>query len=215
MYWFKLLVNAVCGHVYLWALFATVVDFSTVCAEESFRNFKVNKEYFRCKTGGCSNKIITVWSPYLLVVQYPSISIKAHFLGARGFSCAVAGFGKKAGLKSGKIWKSFFTLLRRLWHPPWAKEVTASDKASRHTREKTSGTQGNGGPPCEQSLMGRKVGPAWTRQIFEVAGAQTSELVNLVLSRQTGLFECKLLFIDKPMVITKPAVASTQLLGIF
>ena len=77
MYWFKLLVNAVCGHVYLWALFATVVDFSTVCAEESFRNFKVNKEYFRCKTEGCSNKIITVWSPYLLVVQYPSISIEA------------------------------------------------------------------------------------------------------------------------------------------
>ena len=51
-------------------------------------------------------------------------------------------------------------LLRRSWHPPWAKEVAASDKASRHTREKTSGTQGNGGPPCEQSLMGRKGGPA-------------------------------------------------------
>ena len=161
MYWFKLLVNAVCGHVYLWALFATVVDFSRVCAEESFRNFKANKEYFRCKTEGCSNKIFTVWSPYLLVVQYPSISIEAHSLGDRGFSYAVSGFGKKAGLKSGKIWKSFFTLLRRSWHPPWAKEVAASDKASRHTREKTSGTQGNGGPPCEQSLMGRKGGPAW------------------------------------------------------
>ena len=42
------------------------------------------------------------------------------------------------------------------------------------------------------------------RQAFEVAAAQTSGPVNLALL--SGLFECKHLFIDKPMVITKPAV---------
>ena len=44
------------------------------------------------------------------------------------------------------------------------------------------------------------------RQAFEVAAAQTSGPVNLALFCQSGLFECKHLFIDKPMVITKPAV---------
>ena len=39
-------------------------------------------------------------------------------------------------------------------------------------------------------------------------------LVNLVLSRQTGCFECEHPFIDKPMVTTEPAVPSTQLLGL-
>ena len=43
------------------------------------------------------------------------------------------------------------------------------------------------------------------RQAFEVAAAQTSGPVNLALFIR-GLFECKHLFIDKPMVITKPAV---------
>lgn len=52
------------------------------------------------------------------------------------------------------------------------------------------------------------------RQIFEVAAAQTSGLVNLVLSRQTVFFECEHPFIDKPMVITEPAVTSSQLLGL-
>jgi len=42
-----------------------------------------------------------------------------------------------------------------------------------------------------------------------------SGLVNLVLSRQTVFFfECEHPFIDKPMVITEPAVPSTQLLGL-
>ena len=40
--------------------------------------------------------------------------------------------------------------------------------------------------------------------------AQTSELVNLVLFRQTSIFECEHPFIDKPMVITEPAVTSTR-----
>ena len=38
-------------------------------------------------------------------------------------------------------------------------------------------------------------------------------LVILVFSRKTGVFECSHLFIDKPMVITEPAVESAQLLG--
>ena len=53
-----------------------------------------------------------------------------------------------------------------------------------------------------------------SRQTFEVAAAQTSGLVNLLLSRQTGIFECKHPFIDKPMVITEPTVASAWLLGL-
>ena len=47
------------------------------------------------------------------------------------------------------------------------------------------------------------------RQAFEVAAAQTSGPVNLALL--SGLFECKHLFIDKPMVITKPAVPNARL----
>jgi len=53
-----------------------------------------------------------------------------------------------------------------------------------------------------------------SQQTFEVAAVRTSTLVNLVLSRQTGFFECEHPFIDKPMVITKPAVASTRLSGL-
>ena len=53
-----------------------------------------------------------------------------------------------------------------------------------------------------------------SRQTFEVAAAQTSGLVNLLLSRQTGIFEYKHPFIDKLMVITKPTVASAWLLGL-
>ena len=50
-----------------------------------------------------------------------------------------------------------------------------------------------------------------SRQAFEVAAAQTSGLVNLVSSRQTGFIKCEHPFIDKPMVIKKPAVASARL----
>ena len=53
-----------------------------------------------------------------------------------------------------------------------------------------------------------------SHQTFEVAAAQTSGLVNLLLSHQTGIFECKHPFIDKPMVITEPTVASAWLLGL-
>ena len=42
-----------------------------------------------------------------------------------------------------------------------------------------------------------------SRQAFEVAAAQTSGLVNLVSSRQTGFIKCEHPFIDKPMVIKK------------
>ena len=48
-----------------------------------------------------------------------------------------------------------------------------------------------------------------SHQAFEIAVARTSGLVNLVSFRQTGFFfYCKHLFIDKPMVITEPAIAS-------
>ena len=52
-------------------------------------------------------------------------------------------------------------------------------------------------------------------QAFEVAAARFSGLVNLVFSRQTVsfFFECKHLFIDKPMVITEPNVLSARGLG--
>ena len=48
------------------------------------------------------------------------------------------------------------------------------------------------------------------RQAFEVAAAQTSGPVNLALFIR-GLFECKHLFIDKPMVITKSAMPTARL----
>ena len=50
-----------------------------------------------------------------------------------------------------------------------------------------------------------------TRQTFaEVAAAQTSGLLNLVLSRQTGFFECEHPFFDKPMVLTEPVEANCR-----
>ena len=49
---------------------------------------------------------------------------------------------------------------------------------------------------------------------LEVAAAQTSGLVNLVFSRQTVFFDYVHVLIDKPMVITEPAVASTRLLDL-
>ena len=39
-----------------------------------------------------------------------------------------------------------------------------------------------------------------SRQTFAVAAARTSRLVNLVLSCQTGFFECEHPFIENPMV---------------
>ena len=48
-------------------------------------------------------------------------------------------------------------------------------------------------------------------QAFEVAAAQTSGLLHLVFSHQTGLFQCEHPLIDKPMVIAEPAVSSTRL----
>ena len=53
-----------------------------------------------------------------------------------------------------------------------------------------------------------------SRLTFEVTGAQTSGLVNLVLSRQTGFIECEHPLIDKPKVITEPAVARARMLGL-
>ena len=50
-----------------------------------------------------------------------------------------------------------------------------------------------------------------SRLTFEVTGAQTSGLVNLVLSRQTGFIECEHPLIDKPKVITE---ARTRMLGL-
>ena len=42
---------------------------------------------------------------------------------------------------------------------------------------------------------------------------QTSGLVNLVFPRQTGFFKPEHPFIDKPIVITEPAVQSAWVLG--
>ena len=53
-----------------------------------------------------------------------------------------------------------------------------------------------------------------SHQTRKVAAAQTSGPVNLVFFCLSGLFECEHSFIDKPMVITEPAVASTELLGL-
>ena len=44
-----------------------------------------------------------------------------------------------------------------------------------------------------------------------IAAAQTSGLVNLVLSRQTGYLECEYPSIDKPMIIVEPAVPGSRL----
>ena len=53
-----------------------------------------------------------------------------------------------------------------------------------------------------------------SRQAFKVAAARFFGLANRVFSRQTGFFfECKLLFKDKPMVITEPTIPSARGLG--
>ena len=54
-----------------------------------------------------------------------------------------------------------------------------------------------------------------SHQAFEITAARTSRLVNLVFFRQTGLLSsCKHQFIDKPMVITEPSIASARLFGL-
>ena len=52
---------------------------------------------------------------------------------------------------------------------------------------------------------GKKEARPESRQTLEVAAAQTSGLVNLVFSCQTGFFECEHPFNDKEMVITLPS----------
>ena len=54
-----------------------------------------------------------------------------------------------------------------------------------------------------------------SRQIFQATKAETSGLVSLVFSRQTGFFECEHPLIDKTIVLTEPAVARAQLLESF
>ena len=53
-----------------------------------------------------------------------------------------------------------------------------------------------------------------SHQPFNVAAAQTSVLLNLVYSRQTGLFECKYPLIDKSMIIAEPTVSGARLLDL-
>ena len=60
---------------------------------------------------------------------------------------------------------------------------------------------------CLLEWEGDKEGLPESRQAFKVAAAQTSGLVNLVFSRQSGLFECEYPLIDKPMTIADPAEA--------
>ena len=72
-------------------------------------------------------------------------------------------------------------------------------------------------PPLIFLSGSKKAALLESRQTFEVAAAQTSGPVNLVLSLQTGFFECSIhlfKFIDKPMVMTKTSVASAWLLGL-
>ena len=49
---------------------------------------------------------------------------------------------------------------------------------------------------------------------IHAAGQSNWPLFELVLSSQTGFFECKDPFVDKPMSITEPPVASARLLGL-
>ena len=72
---------------------------------------------------------------------------------------------------------------------------------------------------CERAsfclVSRRKGGEALpeSRQSPEVAEARTFGLVNLAFSRQTGL-RCEHLFIDKPTIITEPAVPTPNGTGI-
>lgn len=62
-----------------------------------------------------------------------------------------------------------------------------------------------GGHPANRAsfcfLIGKKKALLESCQTFAVAAAETSGLVNLVSSCQTGFFECKHLFFEEPMVI--------------
>jgi len=51
-------------------------------------------------------------------------------------------------------------------------------------------------------------------QYFQVTTAKTSGLISLVFSYQTSVFQCEHLFTDKPMIITEPAIPSTQLIDL-
>ena len=64
---------------------------------------------------------------------------------------------------------------------------------------------------CPLEWKGEKTVLRESRQAFEVAVAQTSGLLNLVFSRQTGLFQCEHPLIDKPMVIAEHPVSSARL----
>ena len=55
---------------------------------------------------------------------------------------------------------------------------------------------------------GEKEAEPESRQAFQVTVTRNSGLVKLVFPRQNGIFKCKHTFIDKPMVITKPAEPS-------
>ena len=74
---------------------------------------------------------------------------------------------------------------------------------------------GGDGEPCEYPasrasfcLLDRR------REEDRVKPLRSPGLANLVFSRHTGFFECEHLFIDKTMVITKPAEASARLSGL-
>ena len=58
---------------------------------------------------------------------------------------------------------------------------------------------------CLLQRGGKKEARPESRQTLEIAAAQTSGLVNLVFSRQTGFFECEHPFNDKQMSITLPS----------
>ena len=101
----------------------------------------------------------------------------------------------------------------------WQKLVHATEY---HLREKIAKCHLRGNPKARwlnwnNWVRSKKVALLESRQTFEEAAAQTSGPVNLVLSLQTVFFECSIHlfeFIEKPMVTTKTAVASTWLLGL-
>ena len=130
-----------------------------------------------------------------------------------GFHARFPVSGKKQVLKAGKSGRVFSRCFAARGIRLGLKKWLRLTKLLATREKKPLGPRVMAAHPASKAWWEEKEALPESRQTFEVAGAQTSELFNLVLSRQTGLFECKLLFIDKPMVITNPAVASTQLLG--
>ena len=122
-------------------------------------------------------------------------------------------------LDSSSLWRCSSSYHCSLRHTLWAESPFVSLGVAAPSPRKLC--QGEGAATCRLPFLFLiKVEKRWLflnyllHQSFEVTTAQTSGLVNLVFSHQTGSFECEHLFIDKPMVQTEPAKANSQLLGL-